>query len=188
MEVPAELEREIPVIQAIQAGDRYALQELIARHQRWVRGIVFAQLGDATVTDDVMQTVWMRVWQQAGTLRDVRTWRAWLCRLARNAAYDEARRRVRDHRLVPLPEADPATRSRTADRPDVELSEEEQKRIVQDAIRSLPAIYREPLVLRHMEGWSYREIADALSLPPDTVETRLVRARRLLREMLGNKV
>ena len=52
----------------------------------------------------------------------------------------------------------------------------------------LPAIYREPFVLRHLEDWSYAEIGEVLGLSVDTVETRLVRARRLLREMLQGKV
>ncbi len=59
---------------------------------------------------------------------------------------------------------------------------------VLDAIAGLPLIYREPFVLRHLEEWSYAEIGDVLNLSVETVETRLVRARRLLREMLQGKV
>jgi RNA polymerase sigma-70 factor (ECF subfamily) len=49
----------------------------------------------------------------------------------------------------------------------------------------MPAIYREPFVLRHLEDWSYRQIAETLDLPVDTVGTRLVRARRMLQETLS---
>jgi RNA polymerase sigma-70 factor (ECF subfamily) len=55
---------------------------------------------------------------------------------------------------------------------------------VLEAIRGLPDIYRESFILRHVEDWSYAQIAEAMSLPVDTVETRLVRARRLLRTAL----
>jgi RNA polymerase sigma-70 factor (ECF subfamily) len=55
------------------------------------------------------------------------------------------------------------------------------------AIEALPPLYREPFVLKHVEGWSYAQIGEALGLPNDTVETRLVRARRLLRERLNGK-
>ena len=72
--------------------------------------------------------------------------------------------------------------------PPDELIGEEQRNLVLDAVQSLPALYREPFVLRHLEDWSYREIGELLELPVDTVETRLVRARRLLREMLQGKV
>ena len=66
------------------------------------------------------------------------------------------------------------------------IAEEEYRRAL-DALERLPAIYREPLVLRYLEGWSYRRIAEVLDLPIDTVETRLVRARRRLREILGKR-
>lgn len=188
MAMPLEQDGEAAVFQAIQQGDRYALEELMQRHGRWVRGIVYAQLGDASATEDVLQQVWLRVWQQAGSLRDVRTWRAWLCRLARNAAYDEARaRRSRREAMTRAVAAQPPAMEDDR-RPDHEMASREQRRLVLDAIRGLGAIYREPLVLRQLENWSYPEIADALGIPVDTVETRLVRARRLLREALRGKV
>ena len=59
---------------------------------------------------------------------------------------------------------------------------------VLNAIAGLPEIYREPFVLRHLEDWSYKQIAEAMDMPVDTVETRLVRARRLLREALKGRV
>jgi RNA polymerase sigma-70 factor (ECF subfamily) len=55
-------------------------------------------------------------------------------------------------------------------------------------VQSLPALYREPFVLRHLQDWSYAEIGEVLGLTTETVETRLVRARRMLREMLQGKV
>jgi len=60
--------------------------------------------------------------------------------------------------------------------------------VMLDAISQLPPLYREPFVLKHLQDWSYAQIGDALGLPIDTVETRLVRARRLLREQLAGKV
>jgi RNA polymerase sigma-70 factor (ECF subfamily) len=68
------------------------------------------------------------------------------------------------------------------------LTNLEVSEVVLEAIRALPALYREPFVLRHLQGWSYRQIAETMGLPVDTVETRLVRARRLLREALDGKV
>ena len=54
------------------------------------------------------------------------------------------------------------------------------------AIRGLPAIYREPFILRHLEDWNYQQIAQTLGVSVEAVETRLVRARRLLREALAD--
>lgn len=185
--IPVEQDAEYSVMAAIQQGDRQALDELVARHGRWVRAIVYAQLGDAAAADDVLQHVWLRVWQQASTVRDVRAWRGWLASLARNAAYDEARRRERERgRLCPDDRAALDTVVQPSSGPDA--AAQDRSRRVMQAIAGLPAIYREPLVLRHLEDWSYRQIADVLGIPPDTVETRLVRARRLLRDALGAEV
>ena len=60
--------------------------------------------------------------------------------------------------------------------------------MVLEAIRALPALYREPFVLRHLNDWSYQEIGDVMGMPVDSVETRLVRARRFLREALKDKL
>ncbi len=56
------------------------------------------------------------------------------------------------------------------------------------AIQALPALYREPFVLRHLQGWTYKEIAEVMDMRVDSVETRLVRARRFLRETLKDKI
>lgn len=185
MALPLEHDAEVGVFQAVQAGDRFALEELISRHSRWVRGVVYAQLGDVHLTEDVVQQVWLRVWERAASLREPALWRAWLVRLARNVAYDELRARRQDREGL-LGAARIRTRnSEEPGRPDETLAAEEEKRRVMEALQGLPAIYREPLVLKQLEGWTYQEIGDVLGLPADTVETRLVRARRLLRETLN---
>jgi len=187
MAVAREHDPDEPVVEAIQSGDRYAFEELVRRHGRWVRSVVFGVLGNAEGVDDVTQQVWASFWQRIGELRDPSRWRAWLYRLARNAALDAGReitrRRGRVRRLAgDLPQrATSAVDGRSIER-------REQDRVVLDAIRALPAIYREPFVLRHVNGWSYRQIAGVMDMPVDSVETRLVRARRLLREALKDKL
>ncbi len=175
------------VVAAIQQGDHQAFREFLRGQDRWVRGIVFAVLGDRHRVDDVTQQVWTAVWERAGELRDVRRWRPWLYRLARNAAIDAGRERSRRRRLADrLHER--AERNGEVSGPAEAIVADERSRAVRAAIAALPPLYREPLTLRHLEGWSYREIADVLDVPVDTVETRLVRARRQLRAALHGKV
>lgn len=176
---------ELPVVQAILQGDQSAFEDFVRRHQRWVRGVVYGVLGDSETLDDVTQQVWSSVWRQLSTLNDPARWRSWLYRLARNAAMDvgrEASRRKRMHRgLVEHLQSKPRTAPRSDD------TAGERYGMVLEALRSLPGLYREPFVLRHLEGWSYQQIADVLCMPVDTVETRLVRARRHLREALQHQ-
>ena len=177
---------EEPVISAIRAGDRYAFGEFMGRHDRWVRGVIYGVLGDRDSVDDVAQQAWTAAWSRIGGLRDAKSWRSWLYRLARNAAIDAGRDVVRRRNRMRTFSAEAPLTSRAT--PDGDLVNHEGHRDVLDAVQALPALYREPFVLRHLSGWSYREIADAMGMPVDSVETRLVRARRLLRDCLKDKV
>ncbi len=187
MALTAGFDPEQPVIAAIRIGDRHAFSEFVRRHSRWIRGVVFGVLGDADRVDDIVQQVWSQAWDRIGDLKDADRWRPWLYRLARNAALDAGRDETRRKRFRrTLAESLPSPRPVAA--PGDALLAEERHKAVMDAIRGLPALYREPFVLRHLEGWNYQQIAELMQMPVDSVETRLVRARRLLRESLAGKV
>jgi len=185
---PATQDADLPLIEALMRGESQALDELVRRHERWVRGVIFGLTGRPDLVDDVLQQVWTTVWQQIGTLRDPAVWRSWLYQIARRATIDAGRRWRRSRREEVLVEGEVISRLPSSERPDHQIMAGEQHRQVMQAIKSLPAIYREPFVLKHLEGWSYAEIGKVLNLPVDTVETRLVRARRMLRETLQGGV
>lgn len=184
--VPVQMDPEIPVIEAIQQGDPHALAELMERHGGWVRGVIFGVLGRRDEVDDVAQRVWMQVWREAHRLDDPVRWRVWLYRITRNAAIDAGRRRVRRRRLIDTLLRRYARRSIGTPSADAPIVASERREAMMQAIEKLPELYREPFVLRHLEDWSYAQIAEAMDLPLDTVETRLVRARRLLRQQLAS--
>jgi RNA polymerase sigma-70 factor, ECF subfamily len=188
MTQPAEHDADLPLVEALVRGEPDALPEFMRRHDRWVRGVIFGLTGRSDLVDDVAQQVWTVAWQHIGTLRDVSTWRVWLYQLARNAAIDAGRQRKRRFSrevLADTPTLDgPAVAVRS---PEAEVIEDERRQRVMQALQSLPPHYREPFVLKHLEGWSYAEIGDLLGLPVATVETRLVRARRMLRETLQDE-
>lgn len=174
------------VIEA-QQGNRPAVDRLVREHEGWVRGVIYATTGRADLIDDVAQQVWTQVWQRLGSLNDPRRLRAWLYAVARNAAIDASQDRRRRAGLGLDFVADVA-----GDRPErgpvsTAIGGELRETLLR-AVEALPALYREPFVLRHLEEWSYAEIGELLGLSVETVETRLVRARRLLREMLKGKV
>ena len=180
----AEQDADLRLVEALVRKDPLALEAFVRRHERWVRGVVFGIAGRNDLADDVIQQVWTAVWRQIGTLRDPTAWRAWLYGLVRRATIDAGRRWRRRRRNEVTVEPEVLTRAPSTTQPDQGLIADERHRRLLEAIRSLPSIYREPFVLKHLEGWSYAEIGSVLGLPVDTVETRLVRARRLLREML----
>lgn len=186
MALAHEFDREAPVIEAIRGGDRCAFAEFVRRHNDWVRGVIFGVLGRADALDDVAQQVWTAVWQRIGELRSMQSWRSWVYRLARNAAVDAGREVSRQRARLKVVAAE-ATKNCGASA-EAPLINEERQREVLAAIGGLPPLYREPFVLRHMNGWNYQQIAEAMEMPVDSIETRLVRARLLLRDALKDKM
>ncbi len=185
MPLSDDYDRDHPLIEAIQQGDKLAFEDFVRRHGSWVRSVVFGVLGQRDAVDDVVQQVWTTVWRRIPGLRDSRRWRPWLYSLSRNAALDAGRQLTRRREQMRSLAAEASRRLVSQPTADVDVSERHAMAL--DAIRALPALYREPFVLRHVNGWSYKEIAGVMDLPVDTVETRLVRARRMLRETLLEK-
>ena len=170
-----------------QQGDRAAADRLVREHQGWVRSAIYAVTGRVEWVDDITQQVWARAWQGLGSLENSRQLRAWLYSIARNTALDYTAARRRQQTLAAS--LDGATVPDREERMPLRAVEaSETRETLLRAVQSLPALYREPFVLRHLENWSYAEIGELLGLPDETVETRLTRARRLLREMLHGKV
>lgn len=174
-----------------QRGDGAAADRLVREHDRWIRSVIYAVSGRVELVDDVAQQVWAQVFERLASLRDPERLRPWLYNIARNAAIDlgmAAERRRRGRISLDAGTTEPPAPERSSANPVSAAIEDETRVHLLDAVQSLPALYREPFVLRHLEDWSYSQIGDVLGLSVETVETRLVRARRMLRETLKGKV
>lgn len=182
-----DVETAYALISEAQRGSRPAVDQLIREHQGWVRGVIYGTTGRRDLVDDVAQQVWTQAWQRLGSLNDPRRLRAWLYAIARNAAIDAAQDRQRRAALR-LDHVAEGLGHTTSGGPVRSAVGSELRETLLRAVEALPALYREPFVLRHLEDWSYAKIGELLGLSVETVETRLVRARRLLREMLAGKV
>jgi RNA polymerase sigma-70 factor, ECF subfamily len=109
--------------------------------------------------------------------------RAWLLTIVRNAAYTWIQKRGNNSSMIPFEEA---IHVAPTDQPLSESFHEAQKRRLNEALTRLPVDFREVLVLREIEGWSYKQLASALNVPAATVMSRLSRARRhLCQEVAG---
>ncbi len=171
-----------------QQGDRVAADRLVREHDAWVRSVIYAVTGRTELVDDIAQQVWARVWESLPTLADARRLRSWLYTIARHTAIDAGMAHRRQQTATaPLDEDVPSPPHRQVS-PTRAAAERETHETLLRAVQSLPALYREPFVLRHLEDWSYAQIGDVLGLSVETVETRLVRARHLLREMLRGQI
>jgi RNA polymerase sigma-70 factor (ECF subfamily) len=108
--------------------------------------------------------------------------RAWILMIVRNTAFTWLKKHYADRDVIPFDEAvhHPSTEESLS-----ESAYEERSRQLREALARLPVEFREILVLREVEGWSYKELASALHLPLGTVMSRLNRARQHLREEIA---
>jgi len=169
------------------AGDPQALRTLWEVNRRWLAAAILAHKPRNADLEDLLQDVALKVVRRIGEVRDPATLRPWMRAIAINAARTAGRTRTRRLRLVKPVDADPDH----APSPDAPMSataegsmNAEEARRAMDAANRLPEEYREPLMLRCVRGMSYKQIADLMGVPVTTVETRLSRARRMVREEL----
>jgi RNA polymerase sigma-70 factor (ECF subfamily) len=155
-------------------GDRDALRSLWHANRGWVATILLAHKPRQADLDDLLQTVAMALVRTIHTVRDEQAFKPWLRTVATNAARAAGRRQKTESR-VKLVDAEPAS--------EMEEGAREQAQRVMELARQLPDGYREPLLLRCVKGMSYREIAQVLEIPETTIETRIARGRRMLREL-----
>lgn len=183
-------------------GDRRAIQALWQQHRRWIAAVLITYKPRSEDLEDLLQDVAMTMLTKINTVREAGNVRAWL----RTVAINTARAAGRSERAKPTQQlhADvsdsgananasngdstaPAVGSlRHADRLSNTAAYEvnDEARRVMRLAESLPDGYREPLLLKAVHGLRSRQISEILGIPEATVDTRVSRARRMLREQV----
>jgi len=167
------------VVAAAMRGDREASRMLWEEHRRWIAAVILAHKPVFEDLEDLLQEVAMTFVSKVNTLRCETNLRAWL----RTVAINAARAAGRSGRYRPALDLGDDDVSTTDGHIDAEVTASEQARRVLERVERLPETYREPLLLRAVRGMRSRQIAQILDVPPATVDTRIARARRMLREM-----
>jgi RNA polymerase sigma-70 factor (ECF subfamily) len=177
------------------AGDAAAARTLIQSNNRRIYRVARSILRDDSEAEDVVQETYMRAFTKLSTFREESGFSTWLTRIALNEAFERLRRR----RLLPRLDE---TRSEVLDArsrvipfpllqtpsPEADLGRRQVRDLLEAAIDKLPDPFRLVFILRDVEEMSIEETARYLSLKPQTVKTRLHRARRLLRETLDEQL
>jgi RNA polymerase sigma-70 factor (ECF subfamily) len=157
-------------------------------HERWLRTVITARLGETQAIDEVMQEVHLAAVRQRTPLSEVREVGAWLYRLALRQTLLYRRRRGREARLVDRYAAslEPGGNGHESPDPLLWLLADERSRLVREALAQLPRRDAEVLLLKYTENWSYRDLARHLGLSEGAVESRLHRAKQRLRALLAD--
>jgi RNA polymerase sigma-70 factor, ECF subfamily len=154
-------------------GDEAAFERIVVRYETRVRNLAASILRDRSLAEDVAQEAFLTAYRKAASFRGEGSFRSWLFRIAVRGAQDEIRKRARRGEVELEDDREPQSEA-GFDR-GLELGR---------ALEKVRPEYRAVMILREVEGLSYREIADALNWPMGTVETRIHRARLELKELL----
>lgn len=158
----------------------------LARHDRWLRTVVLARVGELEAVDEVMQEVALAAIAQRSPLADPSKVAPWLYRVAvtRSLMYRRGRGRFRKLTEGFASRVRPSENDSREPDPLDWLLADERRRLVRTALDTLPRKDAEILLLKYTEDWNYHEIAAHLGIGHSAVEARLHRARARLRQAL----
>jgi RNA polymerase sigma-70 factor (ECF subfamily) len=176
-----------------QKGSEKAYRELLGRYQRPVFSLVYRMLRDREQAEDLAQETFVRVFNNIGRYDPKYKFSSWIFKIATNLTIDHIRKKevatvsIDGSRYAVTSdeiEASTITVASDDENPEELLEAKELGESIEGAIGALRPEYRTAILLRHVEGREYQEIADIMSLPLGTVKTFIHRARHELRAKL----
>jgi RNA polymerase sigma-70 factor (ECF subfamily) len=183
------------VVLEARAGRQAAYRELVRRYERPIFSLIYRMVRNREQAEDLSQETFVKALNAIESYRPEYKFSSWIFKIANNVSIDHLRRRELDtlsldgspHALTP--EAIQASALQLGDRQETALEELEAKELggeIEVAIAGLRPEYRACILLRHVEGRPYEEIATMLDLPLGTVKTYIHRARGELRQALAH--
>lgn len=183
------------VVALAQAGREPAYRELVRRYERPVFSLVYRMVRDRETAEDLAQDTFIKVLNNVERYRPEFKFSSWLFKIANNVAIDYLRKRQLD-----TISTDGSRHATTASEVEAtsfdvvepgqnaleQLTSQELGTAIERAVGRLRPMYRSCILLRHVEGRSYEEIAQTLDLPLGTVKTYIHRARHELRKELAD--
>lgn len=182
-------EDDFALIKVVLAGDRRAFETLVRKHERRVFRVALAVLGNVEDAEDAMQDAFIKAYSHLDRFRGESRFTTWLTSIAVNEALQKRQARKPSVSLDEFSEVDgkplPGRFEPWTSNPEKLYGKQEIRQLVEGAIKALPPIYRETLVLRDIEEISAEEAAQVLGVTVPALKSRLLRARLMLRESLA---
>lgn len=193
MDSTAQTDKELAIL--ANQGREAAFAELLRRYERPVFSLIFRMVRDRTLAEDLAQEAFIRAFNAIGSYNEKYKFSSWIFKIANNHTIDHLRKRKLDTISIDgSPHAtsvqeEEQTRlvvTATDETPEEYVQNRELGGQIEDAIALLRPEYRTAILLRHVEGYPYEEIAEIMDLPLGTVKTYLHRARGELKTHLAH--
>jgi RNA polymerase sigma-70 factor (ECF subfamily) len=178
------------LVTELQAGSDAAFDYLVTYYHSSVYNLVYGILSDRADAADVTQEVFLHVFRGIRGFRGGSSLKTWLYRISVRQALNHRRWCWRHHRMQTSIDVEGTEKSPALELKDAEATPFEQcaahevQTTVRRALASVPPVFRSAVILRDLEGLSYEEIAEVLEVSVGTVKSRIMRGRRMLKEIL----
>jgi RNA polymerase sigma-70 factor (ECF subfamily) len=174
------------LVRLAQEGSPQAFEELVRKYQPKVFSMALSFTRNRDAADDLAQEIFLKAYLALSRFHGTSEFGTWLYRISMNHIKDYLRKKGRAKEVS----LDDVCELAFSDKEQMERAEEERqaeakRALVQRLVETLPEKYRIILTLRDIQGMAYEEISRILKLSPGTVDSRLHRARRLLRLKLA---
>jgi RNA polymerase sigma-70 factor, ECF subfamily len=178
-------------------GRESAYRELLVRYERPVFSLIYRMVRDRTLAEDLAQEAFIRAFNAIGSYKTSYKFSNWIFKIANNHTIDHLRKRKLDtisiHGSPHATTADEVSQSQLViesrdENPHEYVEHRELGGQIEEAIGELRTEYKTVVLLRHVEGYAYDEIAEIMELPLGTVKTYLHRARAELKKRLSHVV
>jgi RNA polymerase sigma-70 factor (ECF subfamily) len=184
MAAMAKVTEEQALVERFRQGDDSVFDRIVAQHAAEIAALANRLLGWPGDVDDVVQEVFVAAWVGLKKFRGEASLRTWLFTITVNKCRRHRLRRLRRLRAVTLDAAEALeSRERGGDRA---VMDQETFARVRRAIQMLPQKYREIVALRYLQGLEAEEICQLLGITANAMQVRLNRARKRLKEQLGD--
>ena len=169
-------------------GDAYAFEQLMRRHEGRMYSVAIRMCGNREDAQDCVQDAMLRIYRALDRFKGQSSFSTWVYRITMNTCLDELRRRkVRASTSLDTLLESGWSPTDESDTPERHAIDSERRRALSSAIQSLPEDMRSAIVLREMQGLSYEEISDVLSVNVGTIKSRISRGREKLRQLISGQ-
>jgi RNA polymerase sigma-70 factor (ECF subfamily) len=181
---------EAELVTRLQAGSDAAFEWLVTYYHANVYNLVYGILSDRADAADVTQEVFLHAFRGIQGFRRGSSLKTWLYRISVRQALNHRRWFWRHHRQQISIDSDDSANGSMLELPDAEATPfelcaaHEMQETVRRALAEVPTLFRSAVILRDLEGLSYEDIAEILEVSVGTVKSRILRGRRLLKEIL----
>ncbi len=178
------MEGDHALVEGLRRGEASAFEAAYGRYRARVHAFLLRLTRDAPLAEDLLQEIWLRLARNAMRFAQDTDLAAWLFTVARNLCASHRRWRLLDRERLRALRLWPRGALAT---PFEEAAASDAERRLEAALGRLPAIYREALLLVTVERFEPRQAAAIFGLTPEAARQRIARARRMLREALGEE-